>query len=373
MGDIATAGTFAYALGKFGSGILADTLGGRRNMLLGMAGAVLCTLLFATGGSLGVFAAAWFGNRLLQSLGWPAMVRIAARWFSPARYGAVMGVLSLSFLFGDSAAQFFISRLYEIGLGWRQVFIVAAGTLATILLAGFWLLKESPESIGEKPPGPGVDEELLAAAEPERPVLRRLLSSPTFGLNCLLSLSLTFLRETFNLWTPTYFVNAVGLAKPDAVAAGALFPLAGGVSVIIAGLLSDRLGRSGRMVVVSAGLAAAGVLMAILARGGFGGSTLEPVALVISIAFLLIGPYSYLAGAVSLDYGGKAGGASASGLIDGVGYIGGMLAGWGMARVSIALGWGGAFGVLAGAAWASSGLALVILWAESRRTGRLRG
>ena len=53
------------------------------------------------------------------------------------------------------------------------------------------------------------------------------------------------------------------------------------------------------------------------------------------MAFLLIGPYSYLAGAISLDFGGKRGGATACGIIDGVGYLfGGVLAGNVVARLS---------------------------------------
>src|SRR5262245_53720422 len=48
-------GTIAYALGKFAAGGLTDLLGGRRNFLIGMGGAVVCTLVFAMGGSLPVF------------------------------------------------------------------------------------------------------------------------------------------------------------------------------------------------------------------------------------------------------------------------------------------------------------------------------
>jgi hypothetical protein len=36
----------------------------------------------------------------------------------------------------------------------------------------------------------------------------------------------------------------------------------------------------------------------------FGDSAAMPVWLVASVAFTLIGPYSYLAGAISLDFGG---------------------------------------------------------------------
>src|SRR6266404_4589126 len=46
LGTIASIGVFAYAIGKFFSGGLADWLGGRRTFLLGTAGAICFTALF---------------------------------------------------------------------------------------------------------------------------------------------------------------------------------------------------------------------------------------------------------------------------------------------------------------------------------------
>jgi OPA family glycerol-3-phosphate transporter-like MFS transporter len=368
LGWITTLGTLAYAIGKFGGGALADALGGRRNMLLGMAGSVVFTWLFAGGWALWVFGIAWFGNRLLQSFGWPGMVKLASRWFSPSRYGTVMGILSLSFLFGDAASRYFMRWLFDLGLGWRGVFAVAGGVLGVLLMAGIWLLKESPESIGEKTPDSPSPEGSLPTPTPgDRglPVFR-LLSSPTFCLVCLLSFALTLVRETFNTWTPTYFVSAVGLGKAEAAGVSAVFPLAGGVSVLLAGWLADRLGRQGRMMFICVGLALGGAVLALLASGKFGESKTVPTALVMMAGFLLIGPYSYLAGAVSLDFGGREAGASASGLIDGVGYIGGMLAGIGFAELRINMGWNAAFAVLAGVTWSASLLAAVISIAGRR-------
>ena len=103
LGWAVSLGTVGYALGKFAAGSLVDLLGGRRNYLIGMAGAVACTLLFTLGGSIPVFTLVWFANRLIQSLGWPGMIKITSRWFSHSRYGTVMAVISLSFLFGDAA------------------------------------------------------------------------------------------------------------------------------------------------------------------------------------------------------------------------------------------------------------------------------
>ena len=90
-----------------------------------------------------------------------------------------------------------------------------------------------------------------------------------FWLVCLLSLGVTLLRETFNLWTPTYFTQAVGLTNADAAQKSALFPLFGGVSVLLAGFLSDRLGPRGRSTIIFYGLALTTVALLVLAFAGF--------------------------------------------------------------------------------------------------------
>jgi OPA family glycerol-3-phosphate transporter-like MFS transporter len=65
LGTIASLGVLAYAIGKFPSGSIADFLGGRRNFLMGMGGAIAFTILFALGGGLPLFTLAWIGNRFV--------------------------------------------------------------------------------------------------------------------------------------------------------------------------------------------------------------------------------------------------------------------------------------------------------------------
>jgi len=185
--------------------------------------------------------------------------------------------------------------------------------------------------------------------------------SRAFWLVCILSLGVTLLRETFSLWTPTYFTQAVGLTVADAAHKSALFPLFGGISVLLSGFLSDRLGRHGRAAIILFGLLLTTVVLAVIATTNFGGSRVLPVVLVTLVAFVLIGPYSYLAGAISLDFGGKQGSATASGLIDGVGYLGGVLAGNAVAGISVLWGWTGAFAALACVALLSSLIAALYL------------
>jgi OPA family glycerol-3-phosphate transporter-like MFS transporter len=371
LGRVASLGTLGYAVGKFFSGSLADFLGGRRNFLLGMAGAIACTVLFALGGSIPAFTAAWVGNRLLQSLGWVGMVKIASRWFSYASYGRVMAAVSLSFLFGDAAARKFMGSLRAAGLGWRPIFFVAAGILTGLFVLSVWLLKESPKEVGEEEPRANPLNLYGEGGEAPRPpglraLIGPMLRSPAFGCVCALSLGLTLLRETFNTWTVQYFTDAVGLSASAAADQSAWFPFFGGVSVIMAGFAADRLGRAGRAAVILGGMALAGLALLALGRLDLGGSTAAPVALVALVGFLLIGPYSYLAGAIALDFGGKRGSATASGLIDGVGYLGGVLAGESVARLAVMYGWRGAFTTLAGVAWFSC-LAAMLYYLDQRR------
>jgi sugar phosphate permease len=174
------------------------------------------------------------------------------------------------------------------------------------------------------------------------------------------------MRETFNLWTPTYFTQSVGLTVAEAAHKSALFPFFGGLSVLLAGFLSDRLGGAGRAAIMFCGLLLTTGALMVLAVGDFGGSRVAPVVLVALVAFVMIGPYSYLAGAISLDFGGKQGSATASGLIDGVGYLGGVLAGNSVAGISVIWGWKGAFAALASVALLSS-LAAGVYLVQVRR------
>jgi len=367
LGFIASAGTVAYAVGKFVSGSMADLFGGRRNFLGGMAGSVLFTLVFVLSGGFPLFTFAWVGNRLFQSTGWVGLVKVASRWFSYSTYGTVMAVLSLSFLFGDAACRWVMSELLAHGVGWRGVFLTGAGSLAALLLVNLGFLRETPEERGLPAPEAnplnvyGADGEHKDEKHPGlKSILYPLAASFPFWLVCLLSLGTTLLRETFNFWTPTYFVQFVGLSSSQAAARSALFPLFGGISVLLAGVVSDKLGLNGRNIVLVVGMTASTACLVFLARTPGHASQWTPVILVTLVGFLLLGPYSYLAGAMSLDFGGKRGSATDAGIIDGVGYLAGWLSGDTVARITVAFGWKTAFLSMAGVALLTALVALVL-------------
>jgi len=351
MGSLSSLGVLAYAFGKLFLTGLGDYWGGRRNFLIGVGGAAAFTLLFAGAGALPLFTIAWLGNRLTQSVGWAGLIKVSSRWFNYSSYGSIAGLLSISYLVGDALARQQMGVLIERGYGWRALFLFAAIAAGAMLLANLLWLRESRVEAGYSEPTPN-PLSLFAATELRpaslRALLLPLLRSRAFLLVCLLSFACTIIRETFNTWTPMYLRDHLGYSTSHAAAMSALFPGVGTVSVLLAGWLSDRLGLSGRSLLLFLGLTAtAAALLLLMSLRPGAALPLLPLIAIGLVAFCLLGPYSYLGGAFALDFGGRQASATASGIIDGIGYLGGVLAGDTVARVAVAFGWDGVFVTLA--------------------------
>ena len=370
LGRIASVGVLFYAAGKVVNGVLGDFMGGRKIFLLGMVGAVAATVVFGLGQGVGVFFAAWAANRLVQSMGWAGLVKTTAHWFSYRAYGRIMGLLSLSYLAGDIAAKLALGQLLRLGVGWRGLFLAAAATLALVALLDWLALRDSPASVGLPAP-PANPDSLFTSTDPaaDQPaslgaLLGPYVRSPAFLLLLVLSFGLTALREAFSFWVPTYLVEAAHLSESAASQYSALYSGFGMVSILGAGYLSDAWLRGQRgPLIVAAGVGLVPVLL-LMARPG--ASAALPLVLVSLTGLLLLGPYSFLAGAMALDAGGRQGAATAAGLIDAVGYAGGTGALWLTGALAERQGWGAAFVALALLAAATAAAALVFYRTQER-------
>jgi sugar phosphate permease len=338
-------------MGKWFLTSLGDYWGGKRNLLIATGGATLFTLLFAASAALPMFTLAWVGNRLSQSIGWSALVKVSSKWFHYSRYGTVVAILTCSYLVGDAAARQSMSLLLERGVGWRGLFLFGAAVAAAMFITNLFLLRESCTDEGH--PEAVANPRNVFAAGHERPrsyltLVLPLLRTRAFLVVCLLGFATTMVRETFNTWTPVYFRDFLGYSVSHAAAASAIFPATGALSVLLAGWTSDKLGHHCRALLLLGGLTAtAAVLVLLTTLRPAGAGSVQPIIMVGLVAFCLMGPYAFLPGAFALDFGGKQAGAIASGLVDGTGYLGGVLAGYVMGKISVAFGWGGVFTTLA--------------------------
>ena len=350
VGALSSLGVLAYALGKFFLTGLGDYWGGRRNFLIGVGGACLFTAAFAAGGTVPIFTIAWLGNQSTQSMGWAGLIKVSSKWFNYSSYGSIIGILSVSYLVGDALARQQMGVLIGHGYGWRAVFLFAAIVAALMLLANLLWLRESRIEAGHPEATPNPLNLFAATESPPASIgalLLPLLRSRAFVLVCLLSFTCTIIRQSFNNWTPVYLRDHLGYSTSQAASLSALFPGVGAVSVLLAGWMSDRLGLNGRSLLMFLGLTASAAALLLLVSLRAGTSTLLPLVAIALVAFCLLGPYSYLGGAFALDFGGKQASAASSGIIDGVGYLGGVLAGDVVARIAVAFGWNGVFVALA--------------------------
>jgi MFS transporter, OPA family, glycerol-3-phosphate transporter len=363
IGLIASVGVLTYAVGKVVSGLIVDYIGGRQMFLFGIVATIACTTAFGMSTTLPVFIVVWGANRFFQSMGWNALVKTASRWYPAHRQATIMGFLSLSFLFGDAIDRGYLGGLVAIGqrfpqspfavlANWRNVFLIAAATLGVIAVVLAFVLRSSPKELGLEEPSANPENVFGQAGQsadtvPFFELLLPLIESPMFWSICGVSFGLTLIREAFNNWSSTILNDVAGLPAGQAGIASLVFPLAGGVGAIGAGMLSDRWGgRHGRIVVPS-------LVVLIFSLGSMAvinvtGRPFLAMALLAVTSFFLIAPYSYLSGVMALDLGGKRGSATAAGLIDGAGYVGGIASGWGIAKIAGRYQWSGVFLSLAG-------------------------
>jgi OPA family glycerol-3-phosphate transporter-like MFS transporter len=339
---IGSIGVMVYAVGKVINGTLGDFVGGRVIFLASLSSSVLFTLLFlfspnlASGwesqGLLLLFIISFSLNRFVQSAGWSGLVKIATQWFDYHSYGRVMSILCMSYLFGDFLARQVLSRTLTEDGGWRLMFAVAAGVLASITLLNFLLLKAKPSDVGLPPVEVSPQNLYGQQGNQDRPeslfdLLKPYLSSIAFWLVLFLSATLTYLRESLNFFNNDYLRAAADLSAQKAAEYSSFFPLFGALAVFLSGFVTDRYadGKRGLLMAISLGL-----LVPVLAAMAFVPSiqgTIWPVVLTCAVGFLAMAPYAFLSGAISMDLGGKKGSSTAAGTIDAFGYAVGAVIG----------------------------------------------
>lgn len=361
LGLIASTSEIAYAIGKFINGPAADKLGGRRIFLLGMFGAIVMNLIFSQLNSLSAFIVVWCLCRYFLSVGWGGLTKTIGAWFEPEHNGTVMGVISLNFQFGGVVASLIAGGLVALGCTWDKLFIYPALLLFLIFLWSIRSSKDSPQDIipGVRFGGNAGSKGAIVAIEEEtdgtlsvKKIMLGLLKMRLFQYLLLYSFITTLLRSIFFFWTPKFLVD-IGMGASVAILKSALFPFLGCVGTVLLGWYTDRFAGNGdrarAMWIMLLGLVACMVGIALLVSTGIVSAFNQDIVVVLLgfSGFFLLGPYAMSSGCLTLDIAGSKGAGSCTGLIDGVGYIGGALAAWGAGYISDKLGWSEVFWILA--------------------------
>jgi len=309
----------AYAIGKFAFGPVIDRLGGRRCLLLVLAGVAVFGGLGAFAISLPMLVCFYTANRFCGSAGWGSIIKLTPHWFPARHISLAVALLSLSFVFGGVFALVLAGHIAGwTGNNWRAVMGLPSIILLAILAVCWKILPDDR--------GPARDR--TAAAGFNFRFVGRLLKTPQLWVVLGIAFSLYIMRETFNDWTVDFFKTEGG-AQMSVKAAALLstpFDAAGALGIVLLGWAFDGLSRRGRTVVLVGSLAALAVLINYLPALFHLGLWQVETAIAL-IGFLSYGPYSLLAGVFAIEIGGKEGVGTVAGMVDSAGYAGTVLAG----------------------------------------------
>ncbi len=338
----------AYAVGQFFWGVAGDRFGTRKVVLIGMLASVIAGVAMGACSTVTMFVAIFFIQGLCQSSGWAPLVKNVGNFFSRRERGFVLGLWCTNYAVGGLIASVLASFVAE-RLGWRYAFYIPAAALLGIWVLFYLFQRDRPEDVGlpsvenyHHEPTPVVKAGETPEEEPEGSwkVVREVVTNPMVLLLGLVYFCLKPTRYAILFWGPKYIYDRLGSGMAEAGLLSSMFELAGPVSILAMGFVSDRVFGSRRMPVSILCLLLLGALLISLDH-------LPPTRWVLGTSLFLLGflayaPDAMIAGVAVVDFGAKKGASTATGLVNGLGSIGAMIGGvipgllqenWGWQRV----------------------------------------
>lgn len=336
IGSVLSALFFTYAAGQFINGQFGDNFSAKKLVALGLFSSTLINFIFGyTKGVLLLMILLWGLNGFFQSMGWAPTVKIVASWFPSSKRGKASGILGSSYQIGN-ALSWLLAGFVAGHFGWRFVFWVP--TVITLLVLICWVkqLQEKAEDGGFEPV------EIAKKTNGFRDTINSTLKNKKIWVVGFGLFGLNIVRYGFLNWVPTYFFEVQKAPISIAAYKALLFPIAGSIGSLTAGWLSDRLFRGRRAPMATIMLVLLCLLSLYFPQIPKQNWLFSLIVLAL-IGFLTFGPHMLMVTALPMDLGTKEMAASATGFIDGWGYIGASLTGIGTGYLLDNFGWQAAF------------------------------
>jgi OPA family glycerol-3-phosphate transporter-like MFS transporter len=348
VGAIITAALTIYGISALFNGPIADRIGGRKAMLIGVFGSVIFNLAFGLGAYVGFlgtgsllityFATAWALNAYFQSYSALALIKVNSSWFHVRERGVFSAIFG-SMIQSGRALIFVVGALAVAFLPWQWVFFIPAGIMLTMGILTFKYVSDSPEESGQEP----FDTEDASSHDTGkadfRYLAKKVLTNPITVTIAMAEFCTGFVRHGFEQWFPRYMQEAQHLTLNSAMfQQGAFIIVVAGIAgAVAAGTLSDWLFRSRRPPVAFIGYILQILCLTVVWIAP--GLNWIMIAFVVnSLAISMV--HSMLSGTASMDFGGRKAAATATGMFDGMQYLGGAAVGAGMGWMLETWGWG---------------------------------
>jgi OPA family glycerol-3-phosphate transporter-like MFS transporter len=282
---------WAYGIGQFINGNLADKFGARRMMVIGGILSVIMNWATSFATAYWMIIIFWALNGFCQSLGWAPGSRLVANWWGGKERGKAFGFYV--FAAGCSSILIYLLAIIMLDiyeLDWRWLFRLPVLLLFLGCAVFYFVVRNKPEDLGF--PAVQEDSKLIGIKEDETSIERYkvVLLNKKFILACVSIGFQNMARYGLLVWVPLYYLGTklnestnlwIALALPIGMALGTIF----------FGQLSDRVFKSNRSkpIALSMGLAGLVILLVYLVPKE---NLLGGLMLMFAAGFLVYGPQS---------------------------------------------------------------------------------
>ncbi|MEH6570075.1 MAG: glycerol-3-phosphate transporter [Halioglobus sp.] len=358
LGIAVSAISIAYGLSKFLMGSVSDRSNPRFFLPAGLL--ISASIMFLFGfapwatGSVAMMFALLFLNGWVQGMGWPACGRTIVHWSSGNERGRVVSVWNVAHNVGGGL----IGPLFILGMAWfndwHSAFYVPAAAAMCVVVVVFFLLRDTPQSLGLPPIEEYREDYPADYSESDEQELTGKEIFFAYVLNnkllwCIACANafVYLIRYGVLDWAPTYLSEAKNFTVDESSWAYFLYEWAGIPGTLLCGWVSDKLFKGKR---APAGMLFMSLVLIAVLVYWFNppGNPAIDMAALIAIGFLIYGPVM-LIGLHALELVPKKAAGTAAGLTGLFGYLGGaVVANIAMGFTVDYYGWDGGFILLTG-------------------------
>ena len=244
LGGLSAAFFYAYVVMQVPTGVLVDSWGARRLLLVGSVLTAVGALLFGVSGSVGV---ASIGRAIMggaTAVGWVITLKLASHWFPQRRYAMLTGLGLLVGNIGALVAQVPL-RLLVDRFAWRPVTIGSAAAVLGVALLTWLVVRNDPDERGYRSYAPDV------LQRTNHITLWQLLKGfgSVFGYRntwlifCAQGGFVGSMISFTGLWGPPFLRSRFDVCSTTAAAICSVMIVCWAVASPICGHLSDKIGR----------------------------------------------------------------------------------------------------------------------------------
>ncbi len=343
----------AYAVGQFVWGALGDRSGPRLIVLTGLFGSVVAAFAMGLSSIVVVFGVFSVVQGLSQSTGWAPLTKNIGNWFSLRERGTIIGWWSTNYAIGALVAAPFAGWIADYYGSWRFAFFMPGAVLAVIGLLFFLLQRNRPTDVGLPPIETYHADSALAPNKARSPAdeteggswqaIVQVARTPMVLLLGAVYFLLKPTRYAILFWGPLYISEKLNTGMAKSAVINIAFFLAGPLSVILAGYVSDKVFQARRLPWCVICLFLLGLVLFFFNQIVELRNEVSIAAVLFAMGLLLYGPDSLISATAAVDFGTTKGASTASGLINGLGSVGAIVGGTVPGLFKESWGWNGVF------------------------------